>query len=79
MLAVESDTGCSATSVAVRKDEDREPRGAGRLERVEPIHLLTDTPEHRLVACLGTPREEVHGRRRGIGRVVAGGGNAPEG
>jgi hypothetical protein len=51
---------------------------AGRLERVKPILLSIETPEHRLAACLGTRREEVHGRRRDSGRAMAGGGSALE-
>jgi hypothetical protein len=51
---------------------------AGRLERVKPILLSIETPEHRFVACLGTRREKVHGRRRGSGRAMAGGESALE-
>jgi hypothetical protein len=51
---------------------------AGRLARVQPILLSIETPEHRFVASLGARREEVHGRRRGSGHAMAGGGSALE-
>ena len=70
--------------LAVRRDEDAKPTRVGRLERVQPIFLLIETPKRAFVACVvGLPAShassEAHGRRHGDGRAMAGRGKTLEG
>jgi hypothetical protein len=69
----------SSPTLASGRDEDENPRRVGRLERVQPISLLTDTLEHQRRTCPGTFFGEVQERRHGSGRVVATKGKTLEG
>jgi hypothetical protein len=60
-------------------DEDRKTTRVGRLERVKPIFLLSETLKHRQSRRFGAATVQVHERKRGNGRAEAGGVKTLEG
>jgi hypothetical protein len=61
------------------EEKDEKPMRVGRLERVKPTFLLTDTPEHGPLGHPGLYWAKVHGRRQDPGPVVTGRGSTLEG